>query len=702
MKKFKLLLVAMLGVAVFAAPARAQDQPDPSLPITIDFVQKDIHTVMHYIALRAGLQISVEGSVNITLTVMFRNVDPKEAIKSLCKSNKLDYIEDGQFIIIKARQQDTQLANVVRGELTDRFNATFELHPLVQAINEVAQITKNDATVPAAPAEDLTAPGGGVAGPGDGGARFTETIRARQVSMYMREATAEDIMERLAALGGLKLTVRKRTFTDNDGNAVERREFVFEYPPRPTMGGGGSAPTGTIRLERREWMLPGLDLDKLKAEVKNLLSPVGTVVSEKSTGYMVVYDIEDNLKRVAEFLDPLAPLAEAAAKKAEEDAFDPIVVTEFRVMRDVVPPTATGAGAAANNLITQLQPLMSDVGRVIVNPDRNSVIIWERKSRMEEITRLMAVIDTAAEQVLIQAKLVEVSLDDYLGYGLELFTSNPAHSLNNGVFTGSSRDSSGGTAGGMFGQPTGFDPFFATFSNPRLDVRFEFLANEGKVKTLSQPTQMVSNRRQARIEVGQEIPYLESSGATGGTTTASVSFKEVSIVMDVTPSVLEGGLIRLQVTVTVREVIGNIAIEGNNTPVLSKRESKTDVFIRDGETLVMGGLMRERERQDENGIPFLKDIPFLGYLFKSWNKSTQKTDLLFFLRPQIVTNGGTDRPGEAPEVARDLRPVIHQDGDEQKANIRPNRFRKHGVADKPNHYNPAARPKTADAVNPGA
>lgn len=147
MKKFKLLLVAMLGVAVFAAPARAQDQPDPSLPITIDFVQKDIHTVMHYIALRAGLQISVEGSVNITLTVMFRNVDPKEAIKSLCKSNKLDYIEDGQFIIIKARQQTTKLANVVRGEYKDRFNATFELHPLVQAINEVAQITDRKSVV---------------------------------------------------------------------------------------------------------------------------------------------------------------------------------------------------------------------------------------------------------------------------------------------------------------------------------------------------------------------------------------------------------------------------------------------------------------------------------------------------------------------------------------------------------------------------
>lgn len=707
MKKINLLLLALLAAAVFAAPARAQDQPDSTRPITIDFVQKDIHTVMHYIALRAGLQITVEGSINITLTVMFRDVDPKEAIKSLCKSNKLDYIEDGKFIIIKARQQDTKLANVVKGELADRFNVTFELHPLVQAINEVAHITQNDASVPAAPSEDLQTPGGGTPGtPGgggsDAGAQFTERIRERQVSMYMREATPEDIMNRLATLGGMKLSVKSRTFVDDDGNTVERKEFVFEYPPR--MGGAGPTPgPSNFEIQRREWMLPGLDLNQLRTEVRNLLSPYGSAVIERSTGFLVVYDIEENLNRVAAFLDPLAPLAEAAAKKAEEDAFDPIVVTEYRLMRDVIPITGGGGGAAAaNNLITQIQPILSESGRVMVNGDRNSVIIWERRSRMEDINRLMAVIDTAAEQVLIQAKLVEVTLDDYLGYGLELFTSNPATSLNNGVFTGSSQDTASGNVGGMFGQPTGFDPFFATFTNPRLDVRFEFLANEGKVKTLSQPTQMVSNRRQARIEVGQEIPYLESSGATGGTTTASVSFKEVSIVMDVTPSVLEDGLIRLQITVTVREVIGNVAIEGNNTPVLSKRESRTDVFIRDGETLVMGGLMRERERQDENGIPFLKDIPFLGYLFKSWNKSTSKTDLLFFLRPQIVTNGGTARPGEAPEVARDLRPVIHEDGDDQKANMRPQRFRKHGATAKPNHYNPASRPKTADAVNPGA
>jgi type II secretory pathway component GspD/PulD (secretin) len=171
----------------------------------------------------------------------------------------------------------------------------------------------------------------------------------------------------------------------------------------------------------------------------------------------------------------------------------------------------------------------------------------------------------------------------------------------------------------------------------------------------------------------------------------------------VTPTVLENGLIRLEVTVTVREVIGNVAIEGNNTPVLSKRESKTDVFIRDGETLVMGGLIRERERTEENGLPFLKDIPFLGYLFKSANRTTSKTDLLFFLRPQIVNVvQGAQISENGESVERDLRPLIYEEGDQKKSNIRDGRFRKLEIAPKPAWYNDKARPKTGAEVKPGA
>lgn len=708
-----ILFAVLMGVS-FAAPCLAQDdgetpapaplQPDPNKTMTVDFVQKDIHTVMHYIALRSGLKIIVEGTVTVKLTVMFPEVKPIDAIRAICKANKLDFIEDGEYIIIKARQSDAQLANVVaggRGVEGMRFTANFEEHPLVRAIMEVGTITSTDVYVPAVPVmQDGRQPEDQPQG--QQGGQLVEDVQSRKISMYMRDATPGALLSRLADLGDMDVKetswVVKVTVTDPEGKTREEEQtrygYMFTYRIRIPSGPSGGM-SGTVKdedIKSRAWTLPGVEIGDLKTEVANLLSSVGKVVIDKSTSYLAVFDLEANVKRVEGFIALVeAELPNKVATAEAAKAGEAIVVREYRITRNASEPAIQAA----------LQGVMTDRGRVVVNQDRNSLIVWETKANMALVDELMKSMDTAPEQVLITAKLIEVTLDSYMGYGLELFTSQPADNLNDGVFTGSSEDSTSGTVGGLFGQPTGFDPFFGTFSNPRLDIRLELLANDGRVKTLSQPTQMVSNRRRARIEVGQEIPYLEASSAGGGTTTATVSFKEVSIVMDVIPTVLEGGLVRLEVTMTVREVIGNIAIEGNNTPILSKRESRTDVFINDGETLVMGGLMRERERTDENGLPFLKDIPIIGYLFKSANKSTSKTDLLFFVRPTIVSAKGPRVGGEL-DLERDIRPIIYADGDEKKADIRQGRYRKMGVAPKPAWYNDKNRPKSPKDVNPGA
>lgn len=682
-----LLLLIMTGM--FPAGLSAQDEqpfkPNPTDPITVDFVQKDLHTVMHYIALRSGLQIIVEGEVAVKLTVMFRDVIPRDAIQSICKANKLDFIEDGSVIIIKRRPQEAALANVVKGEVDGRFNVNFESHELVAAIMEVASVTRAQVFVPAVPPQDQDqAPRRGEEEQEQ--EKRVIQIQERKISIYMREALPGTILKRLADLGDLLFEEKAIE------NAVPGADVGYEFKYRATRPAGPIIEDDPDKpIETRDWVVTGANMSQLKGEVQNLLSPVGKIVVDDTTDFVLVRDFTDNLNVIAAFLDPLVTMFDEQAKRKLSEV-DNLVVREYRLTRN----------ASDTAMLGQIQNVLSENGRVIANPDRNSLIVYETESRITDIDTIMLAMDTAPEQVLITAKLIEVGLDEYMGYGLELFTSHSADNLNDGRFTGSSQDSSN-TVGGLFGQPTGFDPFFATFTNPRIDVRLELLANEGRVETLSQPTQMVSNRQKARIEVGQEIPYLESSGATGGTTTASVSFKEVSIVMEVTPTVLENGLIRLEVTVTVREVIGNVAIEGNNTPVLSKRESKTDVFIRDGETLVMGGLIRERERNDENGLPFLKDIPFLGYLFKSANRTTSKTDLLFFLRPQIVN---VLKPAQISEngesVERDLRPLIYEEGDQKKANIRDGRYRKLEIAPKPAWYNDKARPKTGAEVKPGA
>lgn len=690
-------LVLLLALGLCSPALMAQDEnggepafePNPEDPITVDFVRKDIHTVMHYIALRSGLQIIVQGDIDVQLTVMFRKVDPKEAIQSICKANKLDMVEDGLVIIIKQRPQDILQANVVKGVVdpANRFNVNFEAHELQAAISEVARVTGAQIFMPSVPPSD-----GGARDPeeeGEGEARVLD-IQQRKVSMHMREALPEQILNRLADLGDLKI----ESFTLEE--SVEGSDVGYRFTYKAVRRAGRPEDPGLgdteIELVTESWVVPGANTATLKANLSDIISPYGKVVHDDTTDYILINEEKTRMELVKQFMDTLVDRTNQLAADAIANQ-DDYLVREYRLIRDTSP----------TEFVTAIQQLMSANGRVVANPDRNSIVVYELESRLQAIDDVMAAMDTAPEQVLITAKLIEVTLDEYMGYGLEIFTSHSADNLNNGRFTGGSQDTGAGTVGGMFGQPTGFDPFFATFTNPRIDVRLELLANEGRVKTLSQPTQMVSNGKTANIVVGQEIPYLEASNTGGaGVTTATVAFKEVSIRMDVTPTVLESGLVRLEVSMVVAEVIGNIAIEGNNTPVLSTRESTTDVFIRDGETLVMGGLMRERDRMDENGLPFLKDIPFLGYLFKSANRTTSKTDLLFFLRPQIVNANGPRLEMAGADIERDLRPLIYEDGDAEKADIRESRTRRTGVAPKPSHYNPQSRPKTAKDVKPGA
>jgi type II secretory pathway component GspD/PulD (secretin) len=684
------LLALLLAALLMAAPMSAQDdEPQPDDPITIDFVKKDIHTVMHFIALRSGLKIIVDGQVNVQLTVMYRSVKPNDAIESICKANQLDMVKDGEFIIIKRRASQTAQANVVDSETTGRFNVSFERQPLVEAIMEVAKVSGTAAFIPAVAPSSGAQPGGDP----NSGANIVQTVQSREISMFMRDASADDIFRRLASLGDMELE-------EDTSSGYSFKYKVLKAAKDPVgVGGDDKGAVDPADLEVRDWTLPGADVVEIGKQLGNMISPVGKVVTDKVVGYIMVMDLKAYMPHIEKYMTKLGGIYDAHLAKLEADA-DNMMTREYRINRDVTDPT----------ILAGVTSMLSDGGVANVNPERNSVIVRDLESSLEGLDRYFKSFDAKPQQVLITAKLVEVLLDDYIGYGLQMFTQHEADSWENGTFAASSQDSANSnTVQGLFGQPTGFDPFFATFLNSRIDVRLELLANESRVETLAQPSQLVANRRTAKIDVGQEVPYLASSstGTGGGNTTATVSFKDITISLEITPTILEDGLMRLEVIMSTREVIDEVAIEGNNTPVLSKRETDTELFVRDGETVAMGGLIRERTRHQENGLPFLKDIPFLGYLFKSENKTTEKNDLVFFLRPQIVTmnarqsfeNDGNAASGK--HIQRDLRPLIigTQEGD--NAGLRPKRYRTLGKTSKPKWYNDRNRPKKAADVNPG-
>lgn len=671
------------------AEKEAGDKPDPNKPITVDFVNREVQTVMHYIALRSGLNIILDGAINTKLTIMFRETLPRDVIRQICNANELDFIEDGNSIIIKRRKQETGLANVVKGDEAGKYHVSFEQQELVAAIMEVARVTNTQALVPTQPQPQNPTPTPTPEGEPkktEGqeqkeGARI-QSIQQRKISMYLRDADPETIMRRLAEVGDLLLR--------EGSNPKDGYFFLYREVLDSEKGDIQAKP-----LVTREWVLPGVDVTQSKSELTPILSTRGRILIDKTASLIVIMDRQEVIDNADRYLSRAGAIAMEKQRAADALANDPLVIRPITITRDVGDQALQAAVTA----------VLSKDGKASYNPESNTVVVVERQSLMPMIEQLVRGLDGMPQQVLITARLAEVSLENYLGYGLQLFSSQPVDSWKDGIITGSSQNIGNATAGGISGVPTGFAPFVGTFVNDVIDVRLELLENDGKVRTMIAPSQLVSNKKPARIEVGQEIPYVQqsSTGTGTGTTTATVEFKEVSAIMDIIPMILDNGIVRLQITVTVREVVGVTALQGNNTPVLSKRETKSDVFLRDGETVVMGGLLRERERTDENGLPLLKDIPFLGYLFKSANKTVSKTDLMFFIRPTIVNaHGPRNELAGGIEIARDLTPAVLDPTDAEKVGMRPGSFRVPARTPKPAHYNESARPKTAADVKPGA
>lgn len=692
------MIVAALFIAfggtLAAQPAGEDDtkeerkeivQPlDPNKEITIDFVRKDIHVVMHYIGLRSGLNITLEGDITKELTVIFRNIKPIDAIRSICDSNELLFIQNGSFIYIKKRaDQAARQANVTKGSTPDVYNVSFENQELVSALLEVARVTNTPAFMPTL-TQDMVDKWRGTLAELE---QLVETIKQRKVGMYMRDAKPEAIFTRLKEMGDLEMT----------GNVVQGYTFKYKeikYRP-PAQGGAAPAPTegpapDEVKFQTRSWVLPGIKVSDTAAQVRNLMSTLGRMAYDVENSLIQVTDIESRMEAIVSFMERLQEANAARLARVPLDKDNPLTVRTYETNRDVTDPSFKES----------LQSVLSEHGKVVINADRNSVIVYDRLIQFKAIDRFFAAFDAEPQQVMLTCKLCEVTLDDYIGYGLQIFTEHGAQNLNNGRFTGSSVGTATRTVGNMFGQTTGFGPFVGTFLSERVNVTLEMLANDGKVETLIMPTSMVSNKKKAKMTVGQEVPYLETSSQGGGTAQASVAFKEIATVLEITPTILADGLIRLDIIFTIKEQIGTISIQSNDTPVLSNRESQTNVFVRDGETLVIGGLIRERERNQENGIPFLKDIPLLGYLFKSKNKRTEKTDLLFFLQPTIVATGARGPLSRDLDLERESRPLVWDDDDMNKLKLVRSEVVKPGAMPKPAHYDPAKRPKTVKDVNP--
>jgi type IV pilus assembly protein PilQ len=182
----------------------------------------------------------------------------------------------------------------------------------------------------------------------------------------------------------------------------------------------------------------------------------------------------------------------------------------------------------------------------------------------------------------------------------------------------------------------GFNPatfalsLFGVDSNRFLNLEISALEADGKGKVVSSPRVITADQQKALIEQGEELPYqvATSSGAT------SLQFRKANLKLEVTPQITPEGNVILDVDVT-KDSVGRATAAGF---AINTKHVKTQVLVENGGTVVIGGIFEQLDREDVTKVPFLGDLPYLGYLFKTKTLTTSKTELLIFLTPKVVTD----------------------------------------------------------------
>jgi general secretion pathway protein D len=268
---------------------------------------------------------------------------------------------------------------------------------------------------------------------------------------------------------------------------------------------------------------------------------------------------------------------------------------------------------------------------VVADADTNSLLVTTASKYESQVKAIIAELDRPVPQVLIKCLVAEVTHDDSLNYGAD-FSVIDIHANGNG---GSVANTVGAAAAAL-STPSGV---VAKIIDNDLQVTLQALAQANKLDVLSRPYILTSDNQDANITVGNEVPFVTDTftDSTGGIHN-NFQYQDIGIILDVTPHINPDGLVVMDVDPQISSLTGqNVTVQqGVNAPIYELRSAASRVAIRDGQTIVIGGLMQDQKTDHVNKIPLLGDIPLLGQLFQYHSNDKSKTELLIFLTPHVV------------------------------------------------------------------
>lgn len=287
--------------------------------------------------------------------------------------------------------------------------------------------------------------------------------------------------------------------------------------------------------------------------------------------------------------------------------------------------------------------------RIVADEVKNAVVVYAKPRAYRLIEQAMRKLDNVPLQVLIEATILEVVLNDTLRYGVEWFF----HEGDFG-FTSQTRGTLGLTPGAISGL-SGFTGVFAS-SNARVVINA--LQEVTDVNVVSSPQVFVLDNQTASINVGDQVPIStrtsQSVISADAPIVSSVEYVDTGVILTVTPRVNDGGLVNMDIVQDVSDAVPNTTSQ-IDSPTIRQRRIESSVAVQHGETVALGGLIRDNRTQGSSGIPFLSRIPILGALFGVQRNEAVRTELLVLITPRVVPNAV-----EARRVTDELRQRVRR------------------------------------------
>jgi|CXWL01.1.fsa_nt_gi type II secretory pathway component GspD/PulD (secretin) len=276
-----------------------------------------------------------------------------------------------------------------------------------------------------------------------------------------------------------------------------------------------------------------------------------------------------------------------------------------------------------------LKKYISPYGKVDVLVDRQIIVVEDLPEFVQQAEVLLNKLDQEPAQILIEAKIFSIKLDDNQKYGLDWTKTFSAAGGNGNVGVENLGQQAKDLAIGAVAGPPGL---FFNYFNKNVEVQLNFLSSKGKVRTLATPKLLALEHQEAEVIIGDRRGY-KTTTTINQVTTENVQFLESGVILKVTPYIDRFGRIMMEIH---PEVSSSTLNKESNAPDQQTTEVTTRLLVEDGQTVFIGGLMKNDADSDHTGVPFLEDIPFLGYLFAKEEDTTVNIETIVLIKPQII------------------------------------------------------------------